>query len=79
MEICLTEIECCQRTRIQPNFFILLGDLYGWRPLPSRIEAREFEAVRRHIADPADLALVDDWYDRDENAAPRARPAAAHR
>ena len=41
MEICLREIERCQRTGIEPNFIVLLGQRYGWRPLPSRIETSE--------------------------------------
>jgi WD40 repeat protein len=70
MEICLAEIERCQRTGIKPNFIVLLGDRYGWQPLPSRIEAREFEAVRDRIADPEDRAVVEGWYQRDDNAVP---------
>jgi hypothetical protein len=38
MELCLREIERCQQTGIKPNFIVLLGDRYGWRPLPARIE-----------------------------------------
>ena len=45
MEICLREIERCQQTGIKPNFIVLLGDRYGWRPLPARIEAVEFEQI----------------------------------
>jgi predicted phosphatase len=33
MDICLREIEGCQRTGIKPNFIVLLGDRYGWRQL----------------------------------------------
>lgn len=60
MDICLREIEHCQMTGIQPNFVILLGDRYGWQPLPSRIPAEEF--------DPRPIA--GDWYRLDENAVP---------
>ena len=70
MEICLGEIERCQRTGIKPNFIILLGDRYGWRPLPARIEAEEFHAVRKNIPDAEDRKRVDDWYELDENAVP---------
>jgi WD40 repeat protein len=73
MEICLREIERCQRTGIKPNFIVLLGQRYGWRPLPSRIESREFEAVRARIASEEDRALVDNWYQRDDNAVPPER------
>ena len=69
MEICLREIERCQQTGIKPNFIVLLGERYGWRPLPARIEAGEFAKVRERVADP-DKRLVDDWYERDDNAVP---------
>src|SRR5258708_27957674 len=45
MEICLAEIERCQRTRIKPNFIVLVGDRYGKPPLPARVPAQEFEAL----------------------------------
>jgi hypothetical protein len=70
MEICLREIERCQRTGIKPNFIVLLGQRYGWRPLPSRIEASEFDAIRDHIPSLDDRALVESWYRRDDNAVP---------
>ena len=69
MEICLREIERCQQTGIKPNFIVLLGERYGWRPLPARIEAEEFNKVRDRATD-ADKRLIDDWYERDENAVP---------
>jgi WD40 repeat protein len=69
MEICLREIERCRQTGIKPNFIVLLGERYGWLPLPARIEAGEFEKVRDRAAD-ADKPLIDDWYERDDNAVP---------
>jgi len=70
IEICLREIERCQHTGVKPNFIVLLGQRYGWRPLPARIAAREFEAVRDGIAVPAERGLVESWYRRDDNAVP---------
>ena len=46
MRICLRELECCQRDRPKPNFLILLGDRYGWRPLPETIPVPLFEQLR---------------------------------
>lgn len=69
MEICLSEIARCQRTGIRPNFLILLGDRYGWCPLPTHIDAAEFETVREFV-DSYDRGLIDGWYQRDENAVP---------
>jgi len=37
MRICLEEIRRCQRLSPRPNFALLLGDRYGWQPLPSLI------------------------------------------
>ena len=70
MEICLREIERSQQTGIKPNFIVLLGDRYGWRPLPARIEMQEFDRVCRCVANAADRQLLDDWYERDNNAVP---------
>src|SRR5579872_6364255 len=70
MEICLREIERCQRTGIKPNFIVLLGQRYGWRPLPSRIQAAEFETISEQIGVAADRAIAESWYQRDDNAVP---------
>src|SRR5881396_2021389 len=49
INICLTEVDRCKHTSPRPNFIVLLGDRYGWRPPPPQIEATEFEAVRDHV------------------------------
>ncbi|HSQ79486.1 MAG TPA: AAA family ATPase, partial [Candidatus Bathyarchaeia archaeon] len=70
MRICLDEIARCQKTSPRPNFIILLGDRYGWRPLPWQIPAAEMQALRPHFSGDGDAALVEDWYRRDDNAVP---------
>ena len=79
VEICLTEIERCQRLKLKPNFIVLLGDRYGWQPLPSQIEAAEFKAIagKVSVADKALLVWDDQqpmaskgWYSRDDNSVP---------
>jgi hypothetical protein len=69
MPILRTEIERCQRTTPRPNFMAILGDRYGWRPLPAQIPAHEFEMIRGRVS-AAGQALLDEWYLRDENAVP---------
>ena len=69
MEICLGEIERCQRTGLKPNFIVLLGQRYGWRPLPARIGAHEFDSVLLSVANAEERALAKTWYRRDDNAA----------
>jgi hypothetical protein len=70
MEICLREVERCRRTGVKPNFIILLGNRYGWIPLPPRIEAREFSEIRSHMPSSDDRGLTDAWYALDSNAVP---------
>jgi len=79
LEICLREIERCQQTGIKPNFIVLLGERYGWRPLPARIEAGEFEQILSVVSqDEKKLLLCEKnqpavgsgWYCLDLNAAP---------
>jgi hypothetical protein len=73
MKICLGEIERCQKITPRPNFIVLLGDRYGWRPLPAEIPAAEFEDIMNAVpGDPGneDKALLEKWYRRDDNAEP---------
>ena len=78
--ICLTEIERCQRVTPRPNFIVLLGDRYGWCPLPARIDAVEFEAILGKVSEEDARLLVwnadqeadaGGWYRCDENGDPR--------
>jgi hypothetical protein len=79
LEICLTEIERCKKTGVKPNFIVLLGDRYGWRPAPAHVEAVEFETLLAQAPASERNFLVWDerqpadgkgWYCRDENAVP---------
>jgi WD40 repeat protein len=65
IEICLREIRRCQATGVRPNFIVLLGDRYGWQPLPARIPAAEFDALRPRLPE-----LAAQLYRLDENAVP---------
>jgi len=79
MKICLGEIERCQKTTPRPNFIVLLGDRYGWRPLPAEIPADEFEQILKRVT-PEESELLcwsedqpadkKGWYRRDDNAVP---------
>lgn len=69
MRICLREVARCQDTTPRPNFLILLGDRYGWCPLPPDIPSAEY--TRLHAAaDPSTRERLDRWYARDDNAVP---------
>ncbi|CAG9265289.1 hypothetical protein PUN4_50051 [Paraburkholderia unamae] len=69
MQICLAEIERSRLLSPRPNFLALLGDRYGWRPLPDSLPLAVYEAITSTLDAPAraDLALA---YLRDDNAVP---------
>ena len=69
VEICLNEILRCQKLSPRPNFLVLLGDRYGWQPIPSVILQSEMESILPHLQ-PGSRKLVDDWYKLDKNAVP---------
>ncbi len=79
MNICLTELKRCQDVSPRPNFIILLGDRYGWIPLPPQIDASEFREILSQIG-PEDKTLLEwdetrpdgggGWYRLDTNAIP---------
>ena len=69
MKICLGEVERCQKVSPRPNFIVLLGDRYGWMPLPYEIPIEEFDRIFPLIPE-AERALVADWYRQDSNAVP---------
>lgn len=60
MGICFEELRRSQETSPAPNFLILLGNRYGWRPLPEVVAVGEFEklksAARQIQAEPPDPA-----------------------
>ena len=85
MQICLEELANCKAHSLRPNFIIFIGERYGWRPLPTQIEAEEFEQLMTLLSsgqrarlqfDEAQPELLqgegNGWYRRDENAIPPA-------
>uniref|UniRef100_A0A8C5P104 NACHT and WD repeat domain containing 1 n=1 Tax=Jaculus jaculus TaxID=51337 RepID=A0A8C5P104_JACJA len=70
-ELCLEELDRCQKTSIGPAFIALLGDQYGPCPVPPLIEEKEWEALRAQLTTrPRDLELVVRCFRRDENSIP---------
>ncbi len=69
VEICLTEIARCQRVSPRPNFIVLLGERYGWRPLLHQIPASEYDAITARVS-ATERDRLGCWYKRDDNAIP---------
>src|SRR5689334_6969873 len=71
MWICLEEIRRCQRTTPRPNFIVLLGDRYGWRPLPAEIPVEDIHRMRGAAALSAKASVFEQFYPEiDRNAVP---------
>ncbi|MCD7885892.1 MAG: DUF4062 domain-containing protein [Lachnospiraceae bacterium] len=66
VQICFDEIERCQRLSPRPNFLVMAGSRYGWRPLPSDIPKEEWLLLTRGISG-EQAALLEEWYVQDEN------------
>lgn len=70
-DICLEEIRNCQKSSIGPSFIFLGGQKYGYRPIPNRIDVREFEMIVKALRDLGkDESIFLEWYDIDSNAVP---------
>ena len=75
MKICLQEVARCQQVTVRPNFIALLGDRYGWRPVPDEIPLAEYDHILRAIRSigrgwQRQQALLERWYQRDDNNVP---------
>ncbi|KAM3937313.1 NACHT domain- and WD repeat-containing protein 1 [Leptodactylus fuscus] len=70
-DLCLKEIEACKRTSIGPYFIALIGDRYGFRPIPRIIKEEEFDILyKKVLKDEADAQLLTQWFWKDMNAVP---------
>lgn len=61
MTICLDELHRCQTVSPKPNFIVLLGQRYGWIPLPARIPGEDFGDLLEAIPEGDDRDIL--WKD----------------
>ncbi|XP_012269999.1 NACHT and WD repeat domain-containing protein 2 [Orussus abietinus] len=70
-ELCMREIENCQRLSMGPNFVVFLGQKYGYRPIPTYVLSSELEMLRAELESQGmDVVVLDTWYKKDSNAVP---------
>ncbi|XP_055685545.1 NACHT and WD repeat domain-containing protein 2 [Lutzomyia longipalpis] len=70
-ELCMREIQNCQRLSMGPNFVVFLGQKYGYRPIPTLILSSELLLIREELVSMGiDVILLDTWYKKDSNAVP---------
>ena len=67
MQICKSEIKRCQQLSPRPNFIVLLGNRYGWTPLPETIPYKIGKSLKMSTTE---KRLFNRWYRLDENALP---------
>ena len=68
LTLCLNEVRAC-KVHPYPNFLIMIGDRYGWIPLPYIIEEKEFELILKQcLKDERELLTT--WYIKDFNQLP---------
>lgn len=70
MRICFEELRRAQDISPQPNFLILLGNRYVWRPLPEEISEGEFQRLEQVVWSEKARNTLCAWYRRDDNALP---------
>ncbi len=80
LELCLEEVRSC-KTYPHPNFLIMIGDRYGWVPLPYAIENSEYHKIIDYLTHKKEqdhmklrygkaLSYLREWYVKDENEVP---------
>ena len=67
MQICKSEIKRCQELSPRPNFIVLLGNRYGWTPLPETIPYKVGKLLKMSSTE---IELFNKWYRLDENVLP---------
>jgi ABC-type dipeptide/oligopeptide/nickel transport system ATPase component len=68
LQTCLNEVKRCQKISPKPNFLVLLGDKYGWQPIPEKIPATEWDEIIELASE--DNKVLNEWYKLDTNAVP---------
>ena len=70
MQICFEELRRAQETSPKPNFLILLGNKYGWRPLPETVSEDEYSRLHELATFDIERHTLATWYRREANALP---------
>ena len=69
MRICLNELQHCRDVSPKPNFLLLLGQRYGWVPLPETICEEDVISLL-NIATDYERDIFNQWYLRNDNTLP---------
>ena len=67
LAICLDEVKRCRSLSPRPNFLLMMGERYGWIPIPTSISVEDFQNILS-VASSEESAVLNQWYILDENA-----------
>ena len=76
MDICLEEVRRSLEESPQPNFLGMLGDRWGWQPVPSSLRQDLFESLKQAMHTEDDMEFLESCYpdsSLDKNAVPPVR------
>ena len=68
MDICINEVKKVLNYP-RPNFLVILGNRYGWIPIPNKIESKYFHLLLKTVSRQEKLVL-ETWYKKDMNSIP---------
>ncbi|KAK6174034.1 hypothetical protein SNE40_017384 [Patella caerulea] len=80
-ELCLKEVDLCNKLSTGPSFVTFLSHKYGYRDFPREIEAGEFELLLSKIESKENKSLLNKWFIRDDNSVPPTyvlQPISSH-
>ncbi|XP_033743470.1 uncharacterized protein LOC117329570 [Pecten maximus] len=69
-KICLLEVENCQKISLGPNFVLIKGSRYGFRPIPTEISSEDFTLLTSYTTNPEHTKLLHTWFKKDDNSQP---------
>ncbi|EDZ62152.1 WD-repeat containing protein [Sulfurimonas gotlandica GD1] len=71
VNICLDEVKNCKRISPSPNFISLIGDRYGWRPIPKKVPSTILnKLILNNKCEESDKNFILKYYLEDRNELP---------
>lgn len=75
MHICLSELDRCMKISPRPNMILLLGQRYGWIPIPEFLPSFDFNRVTA-VSTKYEKRIFERWYELAADGNYELRPAS---
>lgn len=79
LEVCLDELTKCKESSCEPFLVILLGNRYGWVPLPERIPTEQWNILLKKAANNECNTNLTNCYIEDKNCIPHSYILKEHK